>query len=379
MPWKEADRVSLRREFVSLALGGGTKMRELCRRFGVSRKTGYKWLQRYQAKGKDGLMDLSRRPHVSPLRMRSEMEREVLKMRGVHPRWGGRKIHARLRALGYEHVPVPSTITEVLRRNGRLDAAEAMKHAPWKRFERRSPNELWQMDFKGHFPLRRGRCHPLTVLDDHSRFALAVQACADQQEQTVKEKLVGVFRRYGLPGQVLVDNGPPWGSREEHRHTRLTVWLMRVGVRVVHGRPYHPQTQGKDERFHRTLQTEVLGDGRFEELGECQRRFDQWRDVYNLERPHEALRMAVPGSRYTPSEREYPEVLPKIEYSPGDAVRKVQTSGELFYRGKTYTISKAFRGEAVALRPTDEDGIMDVVFSKYKVARIDLRAGETPS
>ena len=185
------------------------------------------------------------------------------------------------------------------------------------------------MDFKGHFPLLAGgRCHPLTLLDDHSRFCLGLEACTNERYRTVQAHLTQLFTRYGLPRTILADNGPPWGAGTTPPvHTALTSWLLRLGVRVIHGRPYHPQTQGKEERFHRTLQAEVLRDRTFLDLATCQAHFTHWRTVYNCERPHEALGDQPPVSRYQPSPRPFPAELPPIEYAPGTTVRQVQDKG----------------------------------------------------
>lgn len=373
MPWMERDTVSLRREFVMLATQPGANIRDLCRRFGISAPTGYKWIGRFAEVGPEGLKDRSRRPRTSPARTLPELERAVLDLRDEHRAWGGRKIKARLKALGHGRTPAASTITGILRRQGRLDPAESAKHKAWQRFEHDAPNRLWQMDFKGHFPMREGRCHPLTILDDHSRFSMGLFALTDERTDSVQTRLTGVFRRYGLPERILADNGAPWGGGSDHGFTPLTVWLLRLGVAVSHGRPYHPQTQGKDERFHRTLAAEVLRYERFSDLQHCQRRFDSWREIYNHERPHEALELDVPASRYRISEHLFPEVLPTIDYAPGVEVRMVQADGWIHYRGIEYRVPKAFRGQPVALRPSQVDGVMDVVFCHQTVSKIDLK------
>ncbi|MDR3537720.1 MAG: DDE-type integrase/transposase/recombinase [Acetobacteraceae bacterium] len=177
-------------------------------------------------------------------------------VRSQHPAWGGRKIRRVLQDQGLERPPSASTITQMIRRRGVLNGPGAGERRDWVRFEHAAPNDLWQMDFKGWFDLDRGRCHPLTVLDDHSRYALEIGACGDEQGQTVRARLEAVFGRYGLPLRILSDNGPPWGSAGHGEHSRLSVWLTDLGIGVSHGRPYHPQTQGKDERFHRTLKAE---------------------------------------------------------------------------------------------------------------------------
>jgi transposase InsO family protein len=245
---------------------------------------------------------------------------------------------------------------------------------PYQRFEQERPNQLWQMDFKGHFRLgNQERCHPLTVLDDHSRYSLCLQACRNQRTGTVQQQLTATFRRYGLPERMLMDNGSPWGNDLAHPYTPLTVWLLRLGVGVTHSRPFHPQTQGKDERFHRSLKVEVLAHNVFVDFERMQSRFDEWRHCYNHVRPHEALNMSVPASRYQPSPRSFPEQLPLIEYSPTDQVRKVQSNGHITFRQREFTIGKAFYGYRVALRATTTDGVYDVYFATHRIVNVDLR------
>ncbi len=375
MGWKECDHVSEREEFVRLAIRAEAGMAALCRRFGISRRTGYKWLQR--ALSGEPMKDRSRRPRGCPTRTSPTMEQAVVAVRLVHRAWGGRKIRQVLLNQGRSDVPAASTITGILRRHGLIDPVESRKHRPWQRFERSAPNELWQMDFKGDFALNRGgRCHALTVLDDHSRYSLALRACGNQRKATVQRHLTDVFRRYGLPQEMLMDNGSPWGpSSFNDRWTSLSVWLLRLDVRVLHGRPYHPQTQGKDERFHRTLQVELLQGRRFNDLAEVQDAFDPWRPMYNHDRPHEALGMATPAERYEPSRRDYPQDPPPIEYDQGDVVRTVGNNGYFQYNGRRYRVGKAFRGLRVALRPAGTDGHWEVYFCRQRIARIDERDG----
>jgi transposase InsO family protein len=373
MPWAEVTRVSLREEFVQLAMQPGVNRRDLCRRFGISPKTGYKWLARHILEGASGLSDRARRPRHSPARTGEEVAQRVIQLRRESRNsWGGRKL---ARLLADEGGPrlAPSTITAILRRAGLLDAAAAPGQHAWQRFEHIAPNALWQMDFKGHFPLLdRRRCHPLTVLDDHSRFAVLLQACADQRGPTVQNALTSVFRRYGLPAAMLMDNGAPWGDRDVP-FTALSLWLVRLGIRVSHGRPYHPQTQGKDERFHRSLNFELLRHFNFTSLQHCQREFDHFRDRYNRERPHDALDLDTPASRYRVSPIAFPETLPPIEYPAGLEVRKVQGDGRVSYHGHQLRLSAALRGLPVALRPMpDADSQREVLFCHQVIARIDL-------
>ena len=376
MPWQEVDRMSLRVEFVTFARQPGCNVAALCRRFRISRKTGYKWLGRADLADPASCADRSRRPHASPRKTAAATEERVIAARQQYPCWGGRKLRRVLLDAGAIS-PAASTITVILRRHGLIDPQEALQHAPLQRFERAAPNELLQMDFKGDFALGNGsRCHTLAVLDDHSRFNLVLQACSDQRTETVRQCLIPAFERYGLPSAMLMDNGSPWGDDRDSPYTLLTVWLMRLGIRVLHGRPYHPQTQGKTERFNRTFELEVLRGRSFLDLDETQRVFNPWRDVYNHIRPHEALEMAVPASRYRPSARAYPAQLPPIEYSSSDQVCVVRDHGRFTFHGQQYRVSKAFRGCPIALRPTVADGCWDVYYCRFVIARLDQHSGQ---
>jgi len=229
------------------------------------------------------------------------------------------------------------------------------------------------MDFKGDFATNGGRCYPLTVIDDHSRFNLCLETCPNQQANTVKDRLVGVFGRYGLPQRMLMDNGSPWGHGWGHGHTVFTTWLVDLGIAVIHSRPFHPQTQGKDERFHLTLQREVLaGRPPWRSLGEVQTAFDAWRPIYNHQRPHEALDDAVPADRYRPSPRSLPSVIEPWEYGPNDHVRKVSTDAKISFRRRSIRVGKPFAGRYVALRPTKTDGVVDLYYRHQFIRRIDL-------
>jgi transposase InsO family protein len=302
------------------------------------------------------------------------VEREILRIRErSNNAWGGRKIEHVMRN-GPTGAPAPSTITEILRRHGKLGERACEHPGPYQRFERARPNELWQMDFKGDFATGAGRCHPLSVLDDHSRYALGLEACANEQDLPTRERLAAVFRRYGLPDAMLMDNGSPWGDSGGGRYTAFSVWLMRLSVRVIHGRPYHPQTQGKDERFHRTFEAEVLAGREHADLTGWQHEFDWWRPIYNFERPHQALNMATPGERYRPSSRSYPETLPPIGYGPDDIIRKATQDGDIRFKGRRIRLGKPFRGQPIALRPTATDGVFDIYFCIQQIDTIDLTA-----
>lgn len=313
--------VEQREEFVRLAHQPDANVSELGRRFEISRKTGYKWL------GRATFEDRSRTPLSSPRRTEATVESRVLAVRDKHPAWGGRKI-AHVLQRDEQIQLAPSTVNCVLRRHGRISEEASQAATPWRRFEHDTPNSLWQIDFKGHFATGSQRCHPLTVLDDHSRFSVVLQALGDEQRSSVQPVLQRAFQRYGLPDRINADNGQPWGSPSQPGGlTGLAVWLIRLGVRVGYSRPLHPQTNGKDERFHRTMKAEVLAHREFRDLDDAQVHLTRWRHIYNFERPHEALGMQTPSSRYRPSSRGMPRLLPPIEYPEDDLVRRVQKNG----------------------------------------------------
>jgi transposase InsO family protein len=374
MPWQERSVESERAAFVELAQEDGVIIAELCRQFGISRKTGYKWLAR--AETGQPLSDRSRRPHTSPTQTPAAVEERVLALRTQHPAWGGRKLHHRLVTQEVADVPAPSTITGILRRHGHLTPIPPPRD--FLRFEHPEPNVVWQMDFMGHRPLGdgAGRVHPWSLLDDHSRFALALAACQHQQRELVQDLLTAAFRQYGLPTAILCDNGAPWGIAGMTGGpglSRLAAWLLRLGVEPWHGRPYHPQTQGKVERFHGTIAREVFAHQRPTTLAEAQAHFDAFRMSYNHERPHEALDHATPASRYQPSPRLFPEHLPPVVYEAGTLVRTVTEHGSISWQGRRHFVSRGLVGEPVALQPTGDPAVWSVVYGAYPVVVIDLR------
>jgi transposase InsO family protein len=366
---------------VQLASEAGANIRQLCRRFGISAKSGYKWLRRFRAAGLAGLTDQSRRPKRCPRQTPVAASAAVLALRRCHPTWGGRKLRRRLQDLGQPVVPAASTCTAIVRRAGLLSAEASTRASPWQRFERAAPNELWQTDYKGHFATQCGqRCHPLAVLDDHSRFNLVLSAESDERGATVQAALQAAFSRYGLPEALLCDNGPPWGSADPTcPYTTLTVWLLRLGVRVLHGRPYHPQTQGKQERFNRTLQDELLRQHTWRDLEHCQAQFARFRDTYNCERPHAALQGATPLSRYRPSVRSVPMHLPPIAYAAGTQVVCLRANGLFTFGGQTWYVGRAFGALSIGLRARAQaDGQWEVYFCHHRLGRLDLTTARLP-
>lgn len=372
MPFGSTSVMDRKLEFVRLAAQDGANVALLCRRFGIGRTCGYKLIARYGAQGAAGLDERSRRPAVSPARCSEAVEDAVLGLRREHPAWGGRKI-AKVLSRARTGAPAASTVTGILRRNGVELGLMGGGAKPVTRFEHAAPNDLWQMDFKGHAELRRGgRVHPLTALDDHSRFSLVLQACPDETGETVKTCLIAAFRCYGLPWRMAFDNGPPWGAMGGGRFTRFTVWLIEHGVAVSHSRPCHPQTLGKEERFHRSLKAEAMGGPAFESLAHAQRDFDAWRDVYNAERPHDGLKGSVPLDRYRLSTRAFSDAVEAFQYASGDIVRKVQKEGRVALHGHIFRLSKAFAAKTVAFRPTTRDGVFDAFFRHQKIETVDL-------
>jgi transposase InsO family protein len=374
MPWKEATTMSQKEEFIRRALKKAGPFKELCAEYKISRETGYKLLQRYISEGLKGLEPKSRTPHHSPLKTSRELEEKILKIRVQYPTWGGRKIYSHLMKKGVADLPSPSTISDILKRNGYISEEESLKRQALGRFEREHANDLWQMDFKGKFQLAtKESCFPLTILDDHSRFSPCIKACANEQYLTVKERLIQIFEQYGLPKQFNVDNGNPWGNSQLFKHTQLTVWLMRLRVRVTHSRPRHPQTNGKLERFHRTLKKDVLSQHIITDFEHAQLLFDEWREIYNYQRPHQAIDMLVPANRYKPSERSMPNTLEPIEYSDDALVRKVRGNGRVSYKGEEYLVGEAFAGHEVELKPNPLGYEFDVFFDRFKIYTYNLK------
>lgn len=359
-----------RLDLVRLAGLEGANRRELCDRFGVSRQTGYKWLGRF-ASG-EGLADRSRRPLSNPLRCSDAMEQEVLAVRDEHPAWGARKIGAVLKHQG-QTAPATSTIHAILRRHDRIVPVEGGP-AAHLRFERPEPNELWQMDFKGHSGLGHGeRLYPLTIVDDHSRYAVCIQACGDERGTTVKPRLEQVFRVHGLPQAFFVDNGNPWSDTQRGKWTKFRVWLLKLGISVISARPRHPQSRGKNERFHQSMDDEIFNLRPIHTMAEAQKAFDHWRDIYNHKRPHEGIAMARPSERYRPSPRRFPETLPDVVYGEGEIIRKcTPASRSISFKNREWRVPRAFQGETLAVRPHDTDGVYGIYFGANLIRTIDL-------
>ena len=344
MPWEEVSIMDRREEFVGFALAAGANRSALCRTYGISRKTAYKWLKRAKEEAGQTLFeDRPRRPLTSPKRTAESIEQSVLAVRDDHPAWGARKILHVLKRGGIEAPDAVSTVHAILERHGRITPSRREGKA-FSSFEKEQPNLLWQMDFKGQFQLGNSLwCYPLTIVDDHSRFSLCIEAVDNQRTKTVREALERTFRSYGLPAAFYVDNGSPWGGTAPGQFTPLTVWLLKHDVAVIHAKPYCPQGRGKNERFHRSLKAEAITAKPLADLKQAQRAFDQWRDIYNHQRPHQALDMHVPASRYQPSARPMPSRLPTIEYDIHDIVRKIPKTAPFQLQGQSLSCPKSLQ------------------------------------
>lgn len=369
MPWKEETVEDQRRTFVRRANEAGCNFSALCREYQITRRTGYKWLERYRSG--EALSNQSKAPLHRPHKTSLEVEELILSVRSKHPTWGARKILRYLSDKGNEGLPAPSTATSILKRNGFISPEESARHTAFRRFVRDAPNELWQMDFKGHFAMMNGsRCHPLTMKDDHSRNLLCLDAYDNERWEGVKGSLNRVFLDNGLPDAILCDNGAPWGDNHGG-YTPFELWMMQMDVLPIHGRPFHSQTQGKEERFHRTLNEDLLKRIPIRDLAHAQQLFDSYRLEFNTERPHSALNLDVPAKHYRKSPRKMPDVLKEPEYDLGKTLRKVNCKGYISIQNHRYYLSETFIGRYMELLPLDGNTIA-VCYGNFIIAKIDL-------
>jgi len=374
MPWLETDVRDQRIQFVIAATAPGTTMTSVCRAFGISRKTGYKWLARQAAAGSvAALIDQSRRPHASPTRTAAAVTARVCALRAQYG-WGGDKLAVLARAEGL--TLTPRTIDRIIAREG-LTHPDAAPAPALRRFARATPNELWQMDAKGFYPLGGGRrCHPLSIVDDHSRFAVGLVALPTLHAPGVHQGLLACFEQYGVPAAMLLDHGTPWyATTNPAGLSGLSVFLLKQGIRLLHGRVRHPQTQGKVERFHRTLGEWVRRRGVPTELAGFAGAFDRFRVEYNTIRPHEALGLEPPAQHYQPSPRAFRADPPAWVYPADTSVVRVDANGMVRTHGRRLYVGAALIGEEVSCVPLD-----DRVLVRYRhmyVRELSLRSGRT--
>lgn len=372
MPWKGQTMEERRETFARRVMSKEATKSALCRQYGISRPTGDKWIGRY-VRG-EPMSDRSKAPFHTPNRTTYETECRIVEMREKYPAIGAKKLKRMLESKGYS-APAYSTINAILHRNGLItkEASEAAK--PSVRFEKSTPNEMWQADFKGHFTMKDGqRCHPLAVIDDHSRFCLCLDARENEKYEGVKNSLITAFEEYGLPETILCDNGNPWGTVQSVGYTRFEVWLMELGILTKHGRIHHPQTQGKEERFNGTVLKELLRHREIENMAHAQTVFEEYRLFYNNERPHHALSLGFPSQRYRSSERKLPKCIEEWEYDQGCMVRRVKGSGYLTVKGQGYFLSEAFGDKQVGIRDSDdnEGNVLWVLYRQFCIAKLDV-------
>jgi transposase InsO family protein len=355
-------------QFVIRSSSGKEGITALCREFGISRPTGYLWRQRYRQAGSlTEIAERSRQPHHSPRRIESWKQQRVVALRR-QTGWGAKKLRVLLHEEEQIALPV-RTIHRILERH-RLISEDAHGPAP-NRFERSAPNELWQMDSKGKYPLSDGECHPLSILDDHSRYAVGLYALPELSGRKACPFLVETFRRYGVPQAMLMDRGALWWSAwNGWGLTRLSVRLIEQGIQLLYGRVRHPQTQGKVERFHRTLGQALRHRGVPREFGQWPAALDEFRSSYNQRRPHEALGMKRPAERYQPSRRNYAECVREWEYPEGSDVQRLNSQGMLAADRHRWFVCGALAGQRVQVERFD--GKLLVSYRHMYVREIDL-------
>jgi transposase InsO family protein len=373
MPWMEKTVEQSRKGFIAEAQQKEKSMRSLCREYGITRKTGYKWLERFQ--NGEALCDKSHCRKSFSNKTDPGTEALILSAREKHPTWGARKLKRHLENQGYAFLPAQSTICEILKRNGCITEEASEAHTPYRRFEQEKPNGLWQMDFKGDFAMLNGqRCFPLTLLDDHSRFCLCLDAKENQRTEGFCQSFERLLMEFGLPNAILCDNGKPWGDSHSG-YTSFDVWMMQLGILPIHIRPLHPQTQGKEERFHRTLKEDLILREVFMSCQDAQKKFEPFRYEYNHERPHAALNMDTPAMHYRESGRRYDPSLKEPEYDSGANLRKVNYKGYISIRRKRYFFSDAFIGKYLEIREQDDD-VFSLFYGNFEVAKLDIQEGK---
>jgi len=377
VPWKVKEVMDQRIEFVARAVSKEKTVSELCQAYGISRTTGHYWIRRYREVGSfAGLREKSKRPHQSPGRTPGWVEQRVLQKRVAHG-WGARKLQPLLEAEGVK--VSERTINRILKRLGAMRREDCQRPAV-SRFERERPNELWQMDFKGEYVLRGGGyCYPLSMVDDHSRFSVGLYGLTGPSYQGVRACVIRTFQEYGVPEAMLMDHGVPWwGTANRLGLTRLSVELMEQGIQLYYSGLGHPQTQGKVERFHRTLSAGIRHRGgppqEFAKWGPLLKAF---RKEYNQVRPHEALQMQVPAQRYEPSRKAYQAQPRSWDYEDSVQVRRIGASGSVKWQGKAYFVSNALSGKWVGMEPV-EDTLL-VRYRQMYVCEIDLKTDRITS
>ena len=369
MPWSKRSVMDIRKEFVERVLAHERSKSSLCREYGISRPTGDKWIARYLSG--EPLSDRSH-SHKAPGKTPEDIEQKVVEYRKLYPAIGATKLREIMCKEGIADIPCARTVNNILKRNNLISKEASLAATPYIRFEKSYPNEMWQADYKGHFELlNKERCHPLNIIDDYSRFNICCRAQKSETLGEIKPVLTELFRDYGMPFSFLCDNGNPWGTSQSTGFTGFEVWMMELGILVLHGRPLHPQTQGKDESFNRSFTRECLNGHTFSDMASAQQAFSDYRDFYNNKRPHHALNLETPAVRYSASQRKMPEEITEWEYGPEYKPYKVKDTGYITIGGQGYFLSEGFRGKTVAVRESHIPGQLTICFRQFRIARLD--------
>ncbi|MGV7975410.1 MAG: IS481 family transposase [Anaerolineaceae bacterium] len=371
MPWIERQVKMLREEFIRRSMEEDRNISALCEEYGISRKTGYKWIKRYLEDG--CLEDRNTRPLRVSSKTADWVEKLIIETRHERPRWGAQKIQSYLDRRGYP-MPCVRTVNNILKRNGLISQEASLARKSFKHFERDQNNELWQADFKGDLLMGNGeRCFPLTILDDHSRYAILIEPKPDKRD--VQSSFIRIFRDFGLPESILTDNGASFAGLKGG-YTRFERMLMDQDILPIHGRIYHPQTQGKIERFHRSLKNEVLYLRDIQNIEEAEQAFKKWQQIYNFERPHAALGNKCPADIYSISPRQFRDTVPAFDYSTEYRVYRINNWGFLRFADHQVFISETFRDTHIQMIPMESEDSVLVCYRNFSIAKIDVKCGE---
>lgn len=372
MPWERRTVEDQRREFAQAALEC-SNFSALCREYGITRRTGMKWKARYEAQ--EPLSDRSRRPNSSPTRTPEAVERRILELRTENPGWGAKTLRKVLENQGEQNLPCVKTVNNILHRHGCISPEESQKRQPFTRYEKEKCNMMWQTDFKGEFRMEDNNyCYPLTIIDDHSRFSIKI-APRLSTKNVVIPVFTEVFHEYGLPDSILSDNGSQFAGFRKG-YTQFERWLMELDILPIHGRIKHPQTQGKIERFHRTMKQELLNHVSISNIDDAEAQFLDWREKYNNIRPHEALGMKTPGQVYIASPKAYPEQIKDWEYGGQYHVIKVNSWGYARFDKWQVYLSETMIDKYIEFRPSPDGESFFACYRNFKIAEFNTQNGE---
>ena len=372
MPWESKTVEEIRKEFIEAAKTTNN-FSSLCREFGITRRTGYKWIDR--AKTTNDYSDRSHARKIVNNKTNLETENIILTLRKENPGWGAKTLRKVLENQGCENLPCIKTFNNILKRNDCITKEESLKHKPFVRFEKELCNEMWQTDFKGEFLMQdNNKCFPLDIIDDHSRFLIKIKALTSTANAVIpcfKE----AFYEYGMPNSILSDNGAQFAGFKQG-YTQFEKWLMNNNILPIHGRIKHPQTQGKIERFHRTMKNELLNHNDFTDVNDADLALQNWRIKYNNIRPHEALNMKCPADIYTPSDREYTDTVKIYEYGGQHHVIKVNSWGYVRFDKWQVYLSETMIDEYIEFRPNPLGDSFIACYRNFKIAEFSTETGK---